>query len=50
MYARRKWNKSSQAKMMTEQQRFPFMFDWQGRLKTIVDRCNQAKTATQTKK
>jgi hypothetical protein len=42
--------KSSQAKMMMEQQRFPFMFDWQGRLKTIVDRCNQAKTATQTKK
>jgi hypothetical protein len=42
--------KSSQAKMMMEQQRFPFMFDWRGRLKTIVDRCNQAKTATQTKK
>jgi hypothetical protein len=42
--------KSSQAKMMMEQHRFPFMFDWQGRLKAIVDRCNQAKAATQTKK
>ena len=41
--------KSSQAQMM-EQDRFPFMFDWQGRLKAIVDRCNQIKRATQTKK
>jgi hypothetical protein len=42
--------KSSQAKMMMEQHRFPFMFDWQGRLNSIVDRCNQVKTATRTKK
>jgi hypothetical protein len=42
--------RSWQAKVMMEQNRFPFMFEWQGRLKAIVDRCNQAKAATQTKK
>ena len=39
-----------QAKVMMEQHKLPFMFEWQGRLKGIVDRCNQAKAATQAKK
>jgi hypothetical protein len=33
---------SWQAKVMREQSRFPFMFEWQGRLKAIVDRCKEA--------
>jgi hypothetical protein len=37
--------RSSQAQMMMEQNRFPFMFEWQGRLKAIVDRCKEAKAA-----
>jgi hypothetical protein len=41
--------KSSQGKMMMEQHRFPFMFEWEGRLKVIVDRCKQAKAAQQAK-
>jgi len=39
--------KSFQAKVMMEQNRFPFMFEWEGRLKAIVDRCKQAKAAQQ---
>jgi hypothetical protein len=39
--------RSWQAKVMVEQSRFPFMFEWQGRLKAIVDRCKETKT-TQT--
>jgi len=42
--------RSWQAREMMQLNRFPFMFEWQGRLKAIVDRCNQAKAATQTKK
>jgi hypothetical protein len=41
--------RSWQAKEMMQQNRFPFMFEWQGQLKGIVDRCNQAKAATQAK-
>jgi len=37
--------RSWQAKVMLEQNRFPFMFEWQGRLKAIVDRCKEAKAA-----
>jgi hypothetical protein len=37
--------RSWQAKVMMEQNRFPFMFEWQGRLKAIVDRCMETKTA-----
>jgi hypothetical protein len=41
--------KSSQGKMMMEQHRFPFMFEWEGRLKVIVDRCKQAEATQQAK-
>jgi hypothetical protein len=41
--------RSWQAKVMMEQNRFPFMFEWQGRLKVIVDMCQQAKAAKQAK-
>jgi hypothetical protein len=37
--------RSWQAKVMMEQNRFPFMFEWQGRLKAIVDRCTERKAA-----
>jgi hypothetical protein len=37
--------RSWQAKVMMEQNRFPFMFEWQGRLKAIVDRCKEMKAA-----
>ena len=40
--------RSWQAKVMVEQNRFPFMFEWQGRLKTIVDRCKEVKATQQT--
>jgi hypothetical protein len=33
--------KSSQAQMMMQQNRFPFMFSWEGRLKAIVDKYEQ---------
>jgi hypothetical protein len=33
--------KSSQAQMMMQQRRFPFMFSWEGRLKVIVDKYEQ---------
>jgi hypothetical protein len=39
--------RSWQAKVMLEQNRFPFMFEWQGRLKAIVDRCKETKAAAQ---
>lgn len=42
--------RSWQAEVMMQQNRFPFTFEWQGRLKTIVDGCSPAKAATQTKK
>ena len=41
--------RSWQAKVMMEQNRFPFMFEWQGRLKVIVDMCKQAKAPKQAK-
>jgi hypothetical protein len=37
--------RSWQAKAMLEQNRSPFMFEWQGRLKAIVDRCKETKAA-----
>ena len=37
--------RSWQAKVMMEQNRFPFMFEWQGRLKAIVERCMETKAA-----
>jgi hypothetical protein len=37
--------KSWQAKAMMQQNRFPFMFAWEGRLKVIVDKHLQAKKA-----
>jgi hypothetical protein len=33
--------KSSQARMMMEQRRFPYLFDWEGRLKVIADKYSQ---------
>ncbi len=42
--------RSSQAQMMMEQNRFPFMFEWQGRLKEIVEKCQPAKAVKQTGK
>jgi hypothetical protein len=39
--------RSWQAKVMLEQHRFPFMFEWPGRLKEIVEKCKQAKAAKQ---
>jgi hypothetical protein len=36
---------SWQAQVMMEQNRFPFMFEWQGRLKQIVEQCKQARAA-----
>ena len=39
--------KSSQAQMMMQQHRFPFMFDWDGRLKAIAENCARAKKGQQ---
>lgn len=36
---------SSQGQMMLQQNRFPFMFEWQGRLKAIVDDCLRVEKA-----
>jgi hypothetical protein len=37
--------KSYQAQLMMQQNRFPFMFDWEGRLKAIADKYVQASKA-----
>lgn len=39
--------RSWQATVMMQQNRFPFMFEWQGRLKAIVDRCKETKASQQ---
>jgi len=41
--------KLSQGQMMLQQNRFPFMFDWEGRLKAIVDECVRAEKVGQAK-
>jgi hypothetical protein len=39
--------RSWQAQVMMQQNKFPFMFEWPGRLKEIIEKCKQAKTAKQ---